>query len=260
MSYTAAPNGPPAYEETAPQAGGSQGERIFGDNLPDDFKYSVDVASCELPLRQLFIRKVYSLLSVQLAATVIVGFIINSNKSIQNWCLNNTWLYFVLMVGTFGFLIASWFKSRSYPTNLFLLAGFTLCESYTVGLCTVFFDTNIVLEAILLTFIIFVGLTLFAFQTKYDFISWEGGVSMALWMLICFGFVVMFFPGRSSTVELLYAGISAVIFTIYIVIDTQKIMKTAHLDDEVIATITLYLDIINLFLAILRILNNENRD
>ncbi|KAG7194919.1 uncharacterized protein KQ657_004027 [Scheffersomyces spartinae] len=257
---SSAANAPPAYEDAAPQQGTSSGERMFGDDLPDDFKYSVDVASCELPLRQLFIRKVYSLLSVQLAVTVIVGFIINSNKGIQTWCLNNIWLYYLLIVGTFGFLIATWFKSRSYPTNLILLGGFTLCESYSVGLCTVLFDTNIVIQAVLLTFVIFIGLTLFAFQTKYDFISWEGGLSMALWMLICFGFVAMFLPGNTSTVELIYAGVSAVIFTIYIVIDTQKIMKTAHLDDEVIATISLYLDIINLFLAILRILNNQNRD
>lgn len=103
--------------------------RVAGDNIPDDFKYSVDVASCELPIRQLFIRKVYSLLAIQILGTVLVGFIIRSSPSIKEWCFSNMWLFAITMIGSIGFLVATHFKARSYPTNLFLLGGFTLCEA-----------------------------------------------------------------------------------------------------------------------------------
>lgn len=257
---------PPAYAPVATPAaaaGASSSNdentpRTFGDNIPDDFKYSVNVASCELPIRQLFIRKVYSLLGAQLLATVFVGFIIRSSPSIQGWCLNNLWAFYVSIFGSIGFLIACYFKARSYPINLFLLGGFTLFEAYGIGLSTSLVESDVVINALLLTFVIFVGLTLFTFQTKYDFTAWESYVGLGLWVLFGWGFLMMFFPNQSSTMENLYGFGGALIFTIYIIIDTQKIMTVNNLDDEIISCIQLYLDIINLFLFILRILNNRN--
>lgn len=78
-------------------------------------------------------------------------------------------------------------------------------------------------------------------------------------MLILFGFMSMFIP-HSSTVELGYGVISALIFSGYILVDTQMIMRHYHVEEEIAAAISLYLDIINLFLAILRILNSQNNN
>ncbi|CAH2355241.1 bax inhibitor 1 [[Candida] railenensis] len=243
---------PPVYEQVNDQA-----PREAGDNIPDDFKYSVDVASCELPVRQMFVRKVYSLLSVQIFGTVLVGFLIRSSSSVQSWCFNNMWLFYVSMVFSIGFSIATMVKAKSYPTNLILLGCFTLSEAYGLGMVCALVESEILVQALLLTFVIFIGLTLFAFQTKYDFVSWQGFVGMALWGLIGWGFVMMFFPHQSSAMEMIYSGIGAAIFSVYIVIDTQRLMKTANLDDEVMATMSLYLDILNLFLFILRILQSR---
>lgn len=68
-----------------------------------------------------------------------------------------------------------------------------------------------------------------------------------------------FFP-YNSTVELLYSGLAAVIFSGYILVDTQLIMRHYHVEEEIAAAISLYLDIINLFLAILRILNSQQNN
>ncbi|RLV91055.1 Bax inhibitor 1 [Spathaspora sp. JA1] len=256
MSYSQLPNQPPAYSNAGVTEESSQ-PRTFGDNIPDDFKYSVDVASCELPIRQLFIRKVYSLLTIQLMATVVVGFIIRSSDGIKLWAIENTWLLFVSMLAAIGCMIGAFFKARSYPVNLILLGAFTVFESYGIGVACAFVESEVLIQALLLTLVIFIGLTIFAFQTKYDFTSWQGAVGMILWGLIAWGFIMMFFPGQSSMMEKVYCLIGAAVFCVYIVIDTQNIMKTAHLDDEVISTIKLYLDILNLFLFILRLLNND---
>lgn len=248
------------YESDAPPSytgGLSEGPRQDGDNIPDDFKYSVNVAACELPIRQMFLRKVYSLLTLQIFGTVLVGFIIRSNKSIQMWCLENMWLYFVTIFAAIGFMIAAYIKAKSYPVNLICLAGFTLCEAYGVGLVCSMVESNVVIQALLLTFIIFIGLTIFSFQTKYDFTQWQGILSISLWILIGMGFVMMFLPDSSSA-NLIYSAGGAIIFSIYIIVDTQIIMKTAFLDDEIVSTIKLYLDILNLFLFILRLLQSRN--
>lgn len=81
----------------------------------------------------------------------------------------------------------------------------------------------------------------------------------ALWVLILFGFMSMFFP-RTSGIELAYGVVAALIFSGYILVDTQLIMRHYHVEEEIAAAISLYLDIINLFLAILRILNSQQNN
>ncbi|GMG22433.1 unnamed protein product [[Candida] boidinii] len=130
---------------------GFSSERNFDDNLPNDFKYSTNVAACSIEIRQLFIRKVYTLLSLQLLVTFISGFIISVNDPVKQFCLNNVWLLWVSIGGSFVFLGLAYWKSRSYPWNLLSLLGFTLCESYLVGLVSALSDSQAVVEAVLIT-------------------------------------------------------------------------------------------------------------
>ena len=153
----------------------------------------------------------------------------------------------------------TYWKRKSYPTNLFFLAGFTLLEAYTVSVIVSFYSSCTVLYAVLLTGGIFVFLTLFACQTKYDFTSWMPYLFGALWGLMIFGFMAVFLP-YSSTGELIWGVIAAFVFSGYILVDTQLTMRHHHPEEEIAAAISLYLDIINLFLAILRILNSQSNN
>jgi FtsH-binding integral membrane protein len=156
-------------------------------------------------------------------------------------------------------MILTYWKRKSYPMNLLFLAGFTGFEAYSVSVIVSFYQSRIVLQAVVLTAGIFIALTLFACQTKYDFTHWMPYLFGGLWFLIMFGFVAAFFP-HSSTTELIYSGLGALIFSGYILVDTQLIMRHYHVEEEIAAAISLYLDIINLFLAILRILNNQSNN
>lgn len=153
----------------------------------------------------------------------------------------------------------TYWKRKSYPTNLLFLSIFTLAEAYTVSVIVSFYKTSIVLNAVALSAGIFVGLTLFACQTKYDFTSWMPYLFGAVWGLVLFGFVAMFLP-YSSTTELIYGGLAALVFSAYILVDTQLTMRYHHVEEEIAAAISLYLDVINLFLAILRILNSQSNN
>ncbi|KAL7270753.1 hypothetical protein RUND412_006529 [Rhizina undulata] len=73
-----------------------------------------------------------------------------------------------------------------------------------------------------------------------------------------FGFVAIFFP-NSSGVELVYSSAVALLFSAYVLADTQMIMRRVHVEEDIFLEISLYLDILKLFLAILRILNNKPR-
>lgn len=252
---------PPSYVDE-PSSSNDQatllgGPRSSEDNIPDDFKFGGSVAEATIDIRMAFVRKVYAILSVQLIATAVLSSISFFNKSYRNWIQSNQWLVWVSLFGAIGFMLLTFWKRKSYPTNLLFLAGFTGFEAYSVSVIVSFYQSKIVLQAVLLTAGIFIALTLFACQTKYDFTSWMPYLFGGLWALILFGFMAMFFP-NNSTVELCYSGLAALLFSGYILVDTQLIMRHYHVEEEIAAAISLYLDIINLFLAILRILNQQN--
>jgi len=256
---------PPSYQsEPAPSQshddilGAPRGE---DDNLPDDFKFGGSVSEATMPIRMQFIRKVYSILTVQLLATVAVSSISYMSTSYKAWIQDpaHMWLIWVTLFGAIGMMLLTYWKRKSYPTNLLFLGGFTALEAYSISVIVSFYDSMIVLEALILTLGIFLALTAFACQTKYDFTSWMPYLFGGLWGLILFGFMAAFFPANSTT-ELIYGGLAALIFSGYILVDTQLIMRHYHVEEEIAAAISLYLDIINLFLAILRILNSQQNN
>jgi FtsH-binding integral membrane protein len=65
-----------------------------------------------------------------------------------------------------------YFQRHSFPMNFILLSAFTLAEAFTLGVAVAFYETTIVLQALLITIGVFAGLTLFTFQSKVrSFIS-----------------------------------------------------------------------------------------
>jgi len=114
-----------------------------------------------------------------------------------------------------------------------------------------------VLQAVVLTFGLFVALTVFTMQSKHDFSNMGSILFFALWGLILTGLVQIFLP-FNRTFDLIVAVATAVIFSGYIVYDTYNIMNRLSPEEYILASVELYLDLINLFLAILRILNNSD--
>ncbi|KAL8716419.1 MAG: hypothetical protein Q9220_000326 [cf. Caloplaca sp. 1 TL-2023] len=250
---------PPSYQAEASRdtlLGQPRGE---DDNVPDDFKFGGSVAEATLPIRMQFVRKVYSILTVQIVATMALSSVSFWSTSYKSWIQSNQWMMWVSLFGAIGFMLLTFWKRKSYPTNLLFLGGFTALEAYSISVIVSFYQTKIVLEALIITSAIFVALTIFACQTKYDFTSWMPYLFGGLWILIIFGFMAAFFPANSK-VELVYGAVAALIFSGYILVDTQLVMRHYHVEEEIAAAISLYLDVINLFLAILRILNSQQNN
>ncbi|CAG8576821.1 7108_t:CDS:2, partial [Diversispora eburnea] len=167
-SYTAPP---PAYSQVPSSEPSSSRDPHVGEewDVPEDFKVGVNVSDCDVSIRMAFVRKVYSILFAQLFMSTVVAGIMMYNDSVKYWVQTNGWALLLSTISTFILLIAVLWKRLSHPLNLQLLAAFTLSESYCVGTVVTYYDTEIVLQALILTTGIFVGLTLFTMQSKYDF-------------------------------------------------------------------------------------------
>jgi len=254
--YTPVPTqaGPSAQDAMqSPQGGSSQ---TLANNVPDDFKYGCSVGQSDLAIRMAFVRKVYSILTVQVLFTAGFAGTCMHSPTLQSWMLSHSWTFALAWVGTFACLVGMLFQRRSYPWNMYWLSAFTVLEAYSVGAVAAMYPREVVLQASILTLAIFVALSLFTMQSKYDFSSWGAGLGIALWTVIGAGLVHLFIP-FSRTTDLVIAVASALVFCGFIVYDTYNLMHRFSPDEYLVAAVELYLDCLNLFLTLLRILNNS---
>lgn len=109
-----------------------------------------------------------------------------------------------------------------------------------------------------LTAAVVVGLTIYAATTKKDF-TMMGGFLFALVMVLIIGSLFAIFI-RSKWLSLGLSILGALVFSLYLIYDTQLILgknkRKFAIDDYIMAAMNLYLDIINLFLYILSILGS----
>ena len=128
----------------------------------------------------------YTILARQLGLTTLLAILYKSNAQIQSWAQSNGWILLLSALGAIISLIVLIVYRKSHPTNMYLLALFTVLEAHGVATVVTFYDTKIVLQATLITFAIFVGLSLYTFQTKYDFAQWQPFLFGSLWVTISF--------------------------------------------------------------------------
>jgi len=232
------------------------------------------VSMSETSVRHGFIRKVYGIVGAQLVITTLIA------ASIIR--LGQTWipmhpslamsLMFFSMAGSIGTLCV--FQCcpatmRQSPTNYFIMLFFTLCESVMVGFICLNYSLNSILIAVGITAFIVLALTLFACQTTLDFTGMGPYLFAGSMCLMGFGFLLMLssmlgLGGSPSfkVINLAYACGGALLFSCYIVFHTQLIVGGKHsiqftIDDYAMAAINLYIDIIQLFLFVLRILGRR---
>ncbi|XP_063358957.1 protein lifeguard 4-like [Cydia amplana] len=228
------------------------------ESMEDDFAYRNNVMNADKEIRLGFIRKVYGLLAVQLLATLAISTVFLQVTPVKSFIHENDWMVFIAFILSIGTLLALIVKRRDSPANLYLLAAFTVVQSYTVGVIVSFYDTFVVLQALALTFTVVFSLTLYTLNTKRDFSFMGYGLVAGLSVLIIGGLLQIFI--QSSGLELLLAFGGAILFSLFLIFDTQQMMTNLSPEEYILATINLYMDIINLFLHILRILNELNRN
>lgn len=100
---------------------------------------------------------------------------------------------------------------RTTPHNYIALSIFTIAEGFLVGVVSSLYSYQIVITAVLITAVIVIGLTLFAFQTKIDFTVYNGILFVCLMVLMLFSIILMFW--RSPIAHLIYACLGALLFS-----------------------------------------------
>ncbi|KAL3851862.1 hypothetical protein ACJMK2_015563 [Sinanodonta woodiana] len=224
-------------------------------SIEDDFMYGSNVASANVYIRMGFLRKVYGILTSQLLLTTVIGAIFMGSESVKLYVQQSPWMLLFALFGTLVVMFALMIKRMETPTNYILLGVFTLMEAYAVGVVVTMYDVGSVLEAFLLTLGVTLALTIYTLQSSRDFSSMGAALFACLWILIIAGFLQIFFPSEILDKGLAVGG--AVLFSLFIIFDTHMLMHKLSPEEYIVAAINLYLDILNLFLYILRLLGER---
>lgn len=231
-----------------------------------DDDHEVLHAFAEKAVRQGFIRKVFGLLAAQLLLTALVAAPIVVVPAVKLYVSTSPFIMGLAMLTSLALVLTLTFSDQarhSHPLNLILLFTFTAAEGVLVGVATAAARTDAVFMAVALTAGISIGLTLYALTTKRDFTMAGGMLFSVLAALVLTGLLAVFV--KSSALNIAMSAGGALLFSCYIVYDVQLIVGGGHQqkvspDEYVLGAIMVYLDIVNLFLQLLRLLSELQRN
>ena len=210
-----------------------------------------------------FIRKVYTILSVQLIITSVFVSFSKIFASYKNFLVFHAWLLipaFIIYMACMYSIVYSKTCARKVPLNFILLSLLTLSMSYIVSFIAASSNVVNVLIAAVLTASITVALTVYAITTDKD-LTMCGGFLFMMGMVLITASILGFFI-RSKAFEIIVSCFGCVLMGFYIIYDTQLIVggrqNELAIDDYIVGALMLYLDIIELFLQILNILEKLN--
>ena len=198
--------------------------------------------------RLVFIKKVYSLLAMSMG-TAAIGAYLGSGPLLL-LVAPNMMLFFILQIALIFF--AS-FAARKPGLNMVALFSFTTVSGLTLGPLLYQVGPSIAAEAFALTAITFAGLSMYVVVSKKDFSFMSGFLMTGLIVLVVGGLLNMFFI-QSGMMHFVMSGASVLLFSGFILYDTSNILRYYGTDEYVSATLALYLDVLNLFIALLSIL------
>jgi len=211
-------------------------------------------ASVTTTERLVFIKKVYSLLAMSMG-TAAIGAYLGSGPLLL-LVAPNMMLFFILQIALIFF--AS-FAARKPGLNMVALFSFTTVSGLTLGPLLYQVGPSIAAEAFALTAITFAGLSMYVVYSKKDFSFMSGFLMTGLIVLVVGGLLNMFFI-QSGMMHFVMSGASVLLFSGFILYDTSNILRYYGTDEHVSATLALYLDVLNLFIALLSILGIMGRD
>jgi FtsH-binding integral membrane protein len=226
----------------------------------DDMEMGQRTKDIQQIMRLGFIRKVYGILALQLTITVAficLAFIDKVSLFIQgNMFL--IWTCLGLSIALSIPLICCKSVARKVPINYILLITWTLCESYLLAAVASFYNPKTVITAAALTALVTIALTIYACTTKTDF-TFCGGVLFLLGALML-GYCIFAFA-FGIYLNAFFCVLGVFIYGIYLIYDTQLIMgsfgQAYSIDDYIVAAMMIYIDIIQIFLYLLRLLGNK---
>lgn len=192
------------------------------------------------------LRNTYWLLSLTLLFSLVTAAVGMASEIVVPW--------FISLIVSLGLLFAV-HKTADSATGIALVFAFTGWMGFTLGPILNFTlglpgGGSILMQTVALTGTVFLALSAYAVTTRKDFSFMSGFLLAGLIILIVGGLLNLFI--ESSALQLALACAGALIFSALILLDTSRIVNGGE-TNYIRATVSLYLDVYNLFIYLLQL-------
>jgi FtsH-binding integral membrane protein len=228
-----------------------------------------------VPLRQTqvqtrvneFIRSVYNWMAIGLALTGFTAYYVANTPALIQAIFSNQILFFGLIIGELAlvFIISARIQKMQASTATALFVVYSILNGATLSFVFLVYTASSITSTFFICAATFVACSIYGWTTKRDLTSMGGFLTMGLIGIIIASVVNMFF--RSSGMSMIISYIGVIVFVGLTAYDTQHLKNMAlnqpdNLEAAVVrkgailGALKLYLDFINLFLMLLRILGS----
>jgi FtsH-binding integral membrane protein len=214
-----------------------------------------------------FLRKTYSLLTIQIAAVGALSAAILSNEDLAIKIANllwgrGPWLYLGVVFGISLLTRSMLAGNRSMGVQYSAAALWVVFLSVLVGpMCLIAREYTgsyeIIGQAFLLTVSLFGGLTAYVLTTKKDFSALRGALWMGSIGLLAIG-LISYFMGAAGSIW--YSVAWLVLLSGWTLYDTSQVLHKRAVNQYVAASVDLLVDFVYMFIYILMILMRSNRN
>lgn len=222
---------------------------------------SIDDATIQIRIKT-YLSKVYTWMAVSMLLTAGTSVYVANDMDLLTWSVSHMWLLFI---GTLGVVLVMSFGRNALSATT--LGTLFLVFSAMEGLCLAPILSMYDIHSIGITFActagMFGGMAFYGATTKRNLGALRSFLFMALLGLIIAGVANAFWG--NGTADLVISVIGVLVFSVFTAYDMQKLIhEGVYVEGEVrskaavLGALGLYLDFLNLFLYLLRLLGNRD--
>lgn len=211
-------------------------------------------------------RKVYTWMAMALVITGVTAYGVANSPALIQAIYGNPVLFFGLIIGELALVwgVSARIHKLSLTTATLLFILYSVINGVTLSSIFLVYASSTISEAFLITAGTFGGMSILGYTTKRDLSKLGSYLLMALIGIIIASVVNIFL--KSSGFDLILSYLVVLVFVGLTAWDTQNIKNMLEVEGDtgegaqkvaLLGALTLYLDFINLFLHILRILGNS---
>jgi FtsH-binding integral membrane protein len=217
-----------------------------------------------------FVRSVYNWMCIGLALTGFVAFYVSNSETMLRLVFGNRIIFFGLIIAELAmvFSLVSRVSKMRAGTATSLFVVYSALNGVTLSFIFLRYTSVSIVSTFFICAATFLACSVYGWTTKKDLTSFGGFLMMGLFGIIIASLVNIFI--QSSAMHMMISYIGVFVFVGLTAYDTQKLKnmamsQPAGLDGAVVrkgailGALSLYLDFINLFLFLLRILG-QGRD
>ena len=216
-----------------------------------------------------FIRSVYNWMAIGLGLTGFVAFYVSNSEAMMRLIFGNRLVFFGLIIGELAlvFSISARVNKMRASTATFLFLLYAALNGATLSTIFLIYTKSSITSTFFICAATFVASSIFGMVTKRDLTSMGQFMFMGLIGIVIASVANLFV--HSSGMSLIVSYIGVIVFVGLTAYDTQKLKTMAISQPDgldggtirkgaILGALTLYLDFINLFLMLLRILGSRD--